>query len=233
MSIKNNKSRESNGNYQTFFCHFAVLRKVVLLPGNIIANQMKKTFKLLALLALTAPAAWSQTIDINQADAASGTRVIATRNIKGAEPSVDDSVTKRGVVLFSAGYQSAPASGHIVETYFINLNIVHNDNRLGCLDPKKSKVVLRLEDGSTIECFQISDLNCDPVAFDGAYALMIGDQSPDTMRQNFDRLMATGIKRIDIYTTEKTLTYDIKKDFKDYLQKHFSLIDRAIKGTSK
>lgn len=194
---------------------------------------MKKNFTLLACLLFLGAAASAQTILVDNKDAATGTRMIKTDNQQGAKLDLDDSVVRGGAVFFSAGYQSAAPGGKLVETYFIDLNIVHNDNRLGCLQEFDSQVILTLTDGSKMECFQISESDCDKVAYHASFALMPRNGSPETMKQNFEKLMTTGISEILIVTTEGKLEYKIKTSSRDYIRKHFALIANTVKTGTK
>lgn len=194
---------------------------------------MKINLKALMLVLFIGTATQAQTIFVNNTDAA-GNRIVQTSNQKGGgELNLDDSVSNRGVIFFAAGYQSATTAGKLVGTYYIDLNIVHNDNRLGCLRQLESRAILTLEDGTKIECIQISDSDCDKAAFHGAFALMPKGGTTETMQQNFGTLMTTGIIEIKVITTEKELVYKVKKDFVPYLKKHFALIDKTVKGGSK
>ncbi|MCW4469955.1 hypothetical protein OGH69_13330 [Flavobacterium sp. MFBS3-15] len=194
---------------------------------------MKMKLIALACLLFCGIAAQAQTLLVNNTDSAAGTRIIKTNNHKGGELSLDDSVVKGGAVFFSAGYQSATTSGKLVETYFIDLNIVHNDNRLGCLQELDSRIVLTLADGTKIECFQISESDCDKVAYHATFALMPRGGKLDTMKENFEKLLGADIAEIAIITTEGKLEYKIKKSSRDYLKQHFALIDKTVKAATK
>ncbi len=194
---------------------------------------MKRKFTILTSVLLLCISVSSQTLAINETDTATGSRIIKTNNITGAEHSFDDSVVKRGVIFFSAGYQSSKAGTKSIETYYIDLNIVHHDNRLGCLEQLKSSVLLFLDDGTKMECFQISDTDCDADAYYASFALMPRNGDPEVMKQNFEKLIHTGISRIDLLTSETTVVYRTKKSSSEYMTKHFALIDKTIKGSTK
>jgi hypothetical protein len=194
---------------------------------------MKMKLTALACLLFCGIAASAQTLLVNNTDSAAGTRIIKTKNHKGGELSLDDSIVKGGAVFFSAGYQSAKTAGKTVETYFIELNIVHNDNRLGCLQELDSRVVLTMADGTKIECFQISESDCDNVAFHATFALMPKGGTLAAMRENFEKLMSGDVEEITILTTEGKLEYRTKKSSRDYLKQHFALIDKTVKAAAK
>lgn len=173
----------------------------------------------------------AQSISVDAADKETGGRTVLTRNFAGSEVVPDDTVAKSGLVFFSAGFRevkSSKSAASVTDIYFIELNIVHKDARLGCLRQGNSKVVLELEDGSTIECTQISDTDCDPVGFMSAFALMPKDGTAEQMKQNFEKLKVTAIKKIDVFTSEKQIVYAIKSKSKSYLQRHFALLGKTI-----
>lgn len=192
---------------------------------------MKKNFMVLAGL-LACFFASAQTLAVNETDRSAGSRFIKTSNLRGAEHGMDDSVVKKGVVFFSAGYQSTGEGTKQLETYYIELDIVHHDNRLGCLE-QNGRMQLILDDGTRIDCFQISDTDCDPKTFLASFALMPKGGKPEEMKQNFEKLLLVPISRIDIFTSEKKMVYKIKNGSSDYMRQHFALIDKTVKGSSK
>ena len=134
-------------------------------------------------------------------------------------------------MFFSAGYQKLPTAGSPTEVYFIELNILHNDNRLGCLESGKSKVVLVFKDGTKAECSQISDNDCDPIGFASAFALMQKQGNKEMMKQNFDKLLTTDITNIEVYTSETKLMYNVKTTQRPVIRSHFALLDKTIKAS--
>lgn len=183
------------------------------------------------LFLLLCKGAIAQTLLLNTTDKSTGAKTIITKNCKNGELTTDDSVARSGMVFFSAGYQKVKTSAAPVEIYYIELNVLHKDNRLGCMEVGKSKILVTFKDGSTVECPQISDTDCDPVGFTSAFALMPKNGSPDAMKQNFEKLMATDISTIEVFTTEKTITYNIKTASRPYIRSHFSLLDKTIKAS--
>ncbi len=201
----------------------------MLYPINLTLLKMKfKQFFLLLLLA--GNVALAQTIAVNTNDAATGTKVIITKNHKGKEIAVEDSVAKTGLAFFSAGYQSTTVKGKAVETYFIDLDMFHNNNKLGCIEQSTNNVRLTLADGSEIECFQMSDTECGQDAFKAAFVLSPKNGSIAQMEDNFKKLQIVGIKRIKVTTTEGVLDYKISGKASDYMKAHFALIAKTIKG---
>jgi hypothetical protein len=183
------------------------------------------------LLLLTATVASAQTIDVNTSDAASGTRLILTKNHKGAKIDVDDTVSKTGLIFFSAGYQSSVVKDKKVETYFIDLDMFHNDNKLGCIKQSDNNVLLTLEDGTEIQCFQISDTECSHEAYKASFALTSKKGTLQDMEQNFKKLQTVAITKIEVTTTEGALVYKIRA--KDLLKAHFALVAKTLNGSVK
>ncbi|MES2486056.1 MAG: hypothetical protein V4581_08955 [Bacteroidota bacterium] len=192
---------------------------------------MKKILKLFLGCLLISQATWAQSIALNITDQETGNRFILTSNKKGKDPSVDDSVARSGIVLFAAGYQEDKKTK--LNSYFIDLNIVHNDNRIGCLKEDAVNAILTLADGSQISCFQISETDCGKEAFKGVFALMAKSGNSADMQANFERLQKSEIKRIELITTEKKLVYKMTDDSQEYIKKHFSLLASTIKTASK
>lgn len=192
-----------------------------------------KLKQILLSMLLAGSAATAQTIAVNTTDAAEGTRVIMTKNHRGKELLVDDSVAKSGLAFFSAGYQSNVVKGKTMETYFIDLDLFHNDNKLGCIQQLANNVVLILEDGTEIQCFQISDTECSHEAFKAAFALTPKGGSTQQMLENFKKLQTVGIEKIKIKTTEGKLEYRIKSKSSDYIKAHFALVAKTIGGSVK
>ncbi len=191
-------------------------------------------FKQLFLFILLAgTAATAQTIAVNTNDTAEGTRVIMTKNHRGTELSVDDSVAKSGLVFFSAGYQTNRVQGKTIETYFIDLDMFHNDNKLGCIQQTADNVVLFLKDGTEIQCFQMSDTECSQEAFKGAFALTGKSGSQQQMQENFKKLQTVAIEKIIVKTSEGKLDYRIKSKSADYIKAHFALVAKTIGGSVK
>lgn len=186
--------------------------------------------QLLLLVLLAGNAAIAQNIAVNTNDVATGTRVIMTKNHKGTKLEVDDSVAKSGLAFFSAGYQSNIIKGKKVDTYFIDLDMFHNDNKLGCINQSENNVTLVLKDGSKIECFQISDTDCGQEAYKGAFALASKGGSEEEMQANFKKLLTTEISKIIVKTSESSLDYKMKAKSSEYMKKHFLLIEKTLKG---
>jgi hypothetical protein len=182
----------------------------------------------LLLLLLTGTAATAQTIAVNTNDAATGTRLIVTRNHKGAEIDVDDTVAKIGLVFFSAGYQSTVVKDKTVQTYFIDLDMFHNNNKLGCIKQLDNNVVITLEDGSEIQCFQISDTECSHEAYKASFALTSKKGSFEDMEANFKKMQTVGITKITVTTSESELIYKMKSKAVDYLKAHFALVAKTL-----
>jgi len=194
---------------------------------------MRKNLTFLSLLLLTAISATAQTIGVNTIDKAAGTRLIMTSNHDGGTIDLSDSVAKDGTIFFSAGYQEAVVHGKEVGSYFIDLNILHNDNKLGCLREATSKIVLSLSDGSEMECFQVSESDCGAEAFRGTFALIPKGGSTADMDKNFQKLITTEIEDIKVIATEGTLHYNIRSKQRKYLKNHFALVDKTIKEAVK
>lgn len=193
---------------------------------------MKKTTIALILMTLAfISSANSQVLEVNATDTEAGTRFIKTKNHVG-EPDLSDSVAKSGALFFSAGYQGGTVSGKTVETYFIELEIVHNDHRLGCLKSGESTIILKMADGSVIECFQISDSDCDKVTYRAAFALMGKKGTMAQMSENLQKLTNTEINEVKVVTTEGSLVYKIKQKEKQNLKNHFALVDKTVKSGS-
>ena len=191
-------------------------------------NKMKST---LLLLLLVCQGAFAQTLLMNSVDKTTGTRTIITNNHKGAEIKWDDSIVPNGLVFFSAGYQKINKPDDTSEVYFVELNIVHKDTRLGCLKDTDGKILITLKNGTRIECFQISPTDCDPVGFTAAFALMPKNGSKDLMRQNFNTLLTTEVAKIKIFTTEKELEYSTNSTTRAVIKAHFALLDKTIKAS--
>jgi len=184
--------------------------------------------KIILALLLLCNVAFSQSLITNSFDKKTGIRTIATRSIKGSEVSLDDTVARNGVLMFSAGYQEIKRNDKSTETYFIELNIVHRDPRLGCVQNGISKVILYMADKSQIECIQISDTDCDKVGFIAAFALMPKGGKPEVMKQNFDKLQSVDILKMEILTSESSITYATKTKSRPYIKSHLALISKTI-----
>lgn len=177
---------------------------------------------------LMAFCASAQSISVNETDKQSGGRTIITKSFDGSELLPDDTVARNGLVFFSAGYQEVKKGKSTTDIYYIELNIVHKDSRLGCLNQGQSKIVLELADGSKIECTQISDTDCDPVGFTSAFALMPKGGTAEDMKNNFEKLKTVAIEKIDVFTTEKMLGYNLKNKKRENIKGHFALLANAI-----
>jgi len=188
---------------------------------------------LILFFALAGFSTAAQTIALNSTDATTGNRLITTSNRKGMELTIADNVARDGALFFAAGYNNSVTKGAAVNNYFIDLTIIHNDNRLGCLQEFTSTAILTLEDGSKIECFQISDSDCDKSSFKAAFALMPKGGKPAEMQTNFAKLLNTPITEIEVVATEGSLTYKIPGKKREILKKHFILIEQAREKPSK
>jgi hypothetical protein len=189
---------------------------------------MNKLLLLISLSLLPAGLSYGQTIAVNSTDRKTGNTLVLTSNTRHEEMKMDDSVVYDGAVFFAVGCNKIKDAGKAIESYFIELDLVHNDNRLGCLDERTGRAELHLEDGSVVECFQISPSDCDRTAFKGAYALMKRGEKPEVTKANLDKLTTTAIKKIIVYTSEKRLEFNVKPREKDYLKKHFALIAKTM-----
>jgi hypothetical protein len=192
---------------------------------------MKTILKLLLGCLLFIQASRAQSIALNTKDPETGDRFILTSNKKGPDADVDDSVARAGIVLFAVGYQ-ADKDGKL-PIYFIDLNIVHNDNRTGCLKEKESLLELTLSDDTKISCMQISETDCGLGAFKGVFALMPKGGTAQDMQSNFEKLLKADIREMELTTSEKTLKYKTKSDSREYIKKHFALLASTIKTTAK
>ena len=185
-------------------------------------------FKRFLALLLLCNIAFSQTLITNSFDKKTGIRTIATKSIKGSEVTPDDTVARNGMLFFSAGYQEIKGVTKSTETYYIELNMVHREASLGCVQNGKSKAEITLADGSVLDCIQISDTDCDPIGFIAAFALMPKGGSQDVMKQNFDKLMANDVMKIKIYTSESSIAYNIKTKSRLYIKSHLALLSKTI-----
>lgn len=184
----------------------------------------------LLLLLLLCHGAFAQTLLMNSLDKNTGTRTIIVNNHKTGELSPDDSVVKSGIIFFSAGYQKIDKQGQSTEIYFVELNIVHKDNRLGCMKDSEGKIIITFKDGTTAECSQISETDCDPVGFTTAFALMPKKGTQETMKQNFDKLLTTEISTIKLFTSEKSFSFTVRTSAKPFIISQFALLDKTIKA---
>ncbi|MDV6169167.1 hypothetical protein R1T16_12095 [Flavobacterium sp. DG1-102-2] len=191
---------------------------------------MKLKHLFLALL-IAGGAATAQTIAVNTNDITTGTRVIMTRNHRGSDINVDDSVAKSGLLFFSAGYQRSTVKGQQVSTYFIDLDMFHNNNKLGCINQFSEDVTLVLEDGSEIKCFQMSDTECGQEAYKAAFALSAKKASAGQNEDNFKKLQQQKIVRIKVKTSESLLDYKIKPKASDTMKAHFALIEKTLNAS--
>jgi hypothetical protein len=185
------------------------------------------------LLLLAGNAAMAQTIAVNTNDTGTGARVIITKNHVGTELKVDDSVAKSGLVFFSAGYQSTTVNNKPVATYFIDLDMFHNNNKLGCIKQAGNNVTLTLADGSTIQCFQISETECGQEAFKAAFAIAPKNGTAEQMKENFKKLQSVAIEKITVKSTEGELDYKIKSKSSKYIMAHFALVEKTLNGSVK
>ena len=172
----------------------------------------------------------AQSLAYNTTDKDTGNRFVITRNSHSPSLRMDDSVAKYAAVFFAVGCQTSKPGGKQLETYYIELDIIHNDNRIGCLQELTGKILLELEDGTTIECFQISPSDCDKSAFKAGYAMMKRSDEKGVMKANLQKLITTEIEKIKVFTTEKELEYVIKSKDKELMKKHFALVDKTISG---
>jgi len=185
------------------------------------------------LLLLAGNAAMAQTIAVNTNDTGSGTRIVITKNHVGNELKTDDSVSKNGLAFFSAGYQNTMVNNKPVPVYFIDLDMFHNNNKLGCIKQSENNCLLTLVDGSTIQCFQISDTDCAQQAFKAAFALSPKSGNAEQMKENFKKLQSVGIEKITVITSESRLDYKISPKSSKYLMAHFALVEKTLNGNVK
>ena len=171
----------------------------------------------------------AQRLEVNNVDPKTGSKTFITSNHVGADVTWDDTVTRNGMLFFSAGYTSDNKNNTLVETYFIDLSIIHNDARLGCLMHNTGKIIITFTDGTTAECMQVSDNSCDKLAFNAGYALTPRGSSVNVMKQTFDNLLVKDIKSIEVFTSETSVKYPIKTQKIDYIKAHFALLDKRIK----
>jgi len=190
---------------------------------------MKNTIFAIFALLFVAQSSVAQRFEVNDVDPKTGSKTFITSNHVGADVMWDDTVTRNGMLFFSAGYTSDIKNNTAVETYFIDLSMIHNDARLGCLMHNSGKIIITFTDGTTAECMQVSDNSCDKLAFNAGYALMPRGDYTNKMRQTFDNLLVKDIKSIEVFTSETTIKYPIKSQKMDYIKAHFALLDKRIK----
>jgi len=184
--------------------------------------------KFIIPLLLIAFSVKAQGISVNETEPETGARTIITKSFPGSEVVPDDTVVKLGLVFFSAGFREIKKVDKITEIYFVELNIVHKDNRLGCMNQGQGKIILDLEDGTSIECTQISESDCDPIGFETAFALMPKGGKAATMKENFEKLKSVAVKKINIFTSEKKLEFSVKSKSKADIQGRFTLLAKTI-----
>lgn len=184
--------------------------------------------KLIVALLIAAPC-MAQKISVNAVDPATGGKTVLTESVSNNPPKSDESVVNNGLVFFSAGYQEVASGDALQGLYFISLNIVHHDKRVGCLTQESGRILLTMEDGSEITCSQISATDCDPIGFTSDFVLAKKGGSMAEMKQNFEKLQHTMIKRITIITTETPIKYWVKPAKRALLAKHFALVAETLK----
>lgn len=185
--------------------------------------------KKLVLMLLMATPCFAQKISVDALDAATKARTIQTIGSDSNPPKDDETIVNNGLVFFSAGYQEVPRRDKLQGLYFFTINLVHNDQRVGCLTQEAGRVILILEDGSEINCSQISATDCDPVGFYTDFVLVSKGGSLEEMKKNFEKLQHAFVKRISVITSETTIKFTVKAAARTTIAKHFALIANALK----
>lgn len=191
-----------------------------------------KLRQIIFLLLLSSVTATAQTLAVNTNDTKTGSRVILTKSYKGKKAEVEDSVANRGLVFFSAGYQSHHVGNKDIKTYFIDLNIYHHNNTIGCIRQSANNLILVLEDNSEIECFQISDTDCNQEEYKAAFALSKKNSHFEENEKNFKKLQTVGISKIKLITTETTQEYKIGSKSRNYMKANFELVSKTLNSDS-
>lgn len=184
--------------------------------------------KKLIIVLLAAVPCMAQKISVNAVDPSTGGKTVLTESVENNPPRDDESVVNNGLVFFSAGYQDVPAGSGLQGLYFMSLNIVHHDKRVGCLTQESGKILLTLVDGTEITCSQISATDCDAIGFNTDFLLAKKGASTSEMQQNFDKLQHTLIKRITVITSETAIKYWVKPSKRAALAQHFASVAKSL-----
>ncbi|PZR22178.1 MAG: hypothetical protein DI539_06225 [Flavobacterium psychrophilum] len=187
-----------------------------------------KLRQIIFVLLLATASATAQTLAVNTNDTKTGSRLILTKNHKGKEITVDDSVAKNGLVFFSAGYQANTVTNKEVKIFYIDLDIYHHNNTIGCIKQSENNLILILEDGSEMQCFQMSDTDCSQEAYKAAFALNNKNGSFEENEKNFKKLQTVGITKIKVTTTETTQEYKTTSKSREYIKAHFALVAKTL-----
>ncbi|MFZ2905294.1 MAG: hypothetical protein WAZ98_03725 [Cyclobacteriaceae bacterium] len=173
---------------------------------------------------------YAQVIDKDQKDDFTKTRIVTTKQFSGSTLRKDDYIDTNNSLVISAVY-SKDDKGAIL--YAINIGIVVKGINYGCLSEYNGKMIILLENDSTIEAKQFSTTNCDSNYLPAQYLpLSEADHNnpvwSELVLENIELLSSKKVKKIRVYATEGYNDFELKPEKQDVLIRHLTLIKSRL-----
>lgn len=110
------------------------------------------------------------------------------------------------------------AAGRVDSLTFISLLVAED---LGCLSEYDGKIMIKLTDGTVIECYQFSDTECSSTINAARYLPLKREEAETPERynilaENIKKLTTTTIGKIRVYGSESYNDYIPNAKFKEY-----------------
>ena len=185
-----------------------------------------KTLICILLIIYTLPGV-SQTINRNEIDEATNTRVITT-NPWEVKPNINEPT----IYPFFKYLKTEKGRG----LYFLAFKILNVDN-IGCLREKTGQVLITFENGENILLKQQSDTNCDYGDYEVSYYLVSKPEAKDPnwlkkMNKHYDMLLQNNVASIAVKGSKDTIQFDLEENRKDIIAKHAKLISNELEEIS-
>jgi len=170
-----------------------------------------------------------QKVTIETDDFTGATTVIANP-YKGNKFKLSDNVAVEGSLLFTPSYHLSKDGG---QAFAITITATPQQIISGCLSQSTGKIILLLEDKSTIECVQFSETVCRTNILGATYLPTPRRDLLDLCIGNFLILNYQKITKVRIYTTETYYDFEIKNSDQEFVQNQFKMVYTEAMKLSK
>lgn len=168
-------------------------------------------------------------IEYDENDDFNGNRTIETAYQFKKWPKKSDFIDTNNELVFSLKYIKSPTIEK--PAYLLNF-IINSSVDLGCLSEYEGKIILLLENGLQIECFQISKTSCSnyPSAsyvFDFRRDVNLYDAAVSSSVY-LKEIQKSPLKKIRIFATNGYKDYEIKSDKRNIITEHYNAIQKIL-----
>ncbi|UZR93930.1 hypothetical protein [Chondrinema litorale] len=178
-------------------------------------------------LLLSTFSVFGQSIQRNEIDEGTNTRVITTSPWDGEKPETDQPS------IYPSFKYIKTDNGRVL--YFLSFKILNVDN-IGCLREKNGQALIHFANGEEMLLRQQSDTNCDYGDYKVSYYLVSTEVAKDPswaekMEEHYHQLLSDKIEAITIKGSKDIYRFDLQGEQQNLVAQHAETLKEAIQET--